>query len=431
MITKNQQQGKQKAQKWSYSFTWTDQHLEPQLMQSLRLEYDEIGAQALDRLLAIKKTKNCHGDFYKLLEKYHKEDDILRRFWDELHNVPKWVDWAQLARGQEFFYRYALANIIGFALQGFICENSASTGVVEVLVRTGGFSTRVLWFRLLETFQWLLQIMHDIESVKPGGEGFQSTIRVRLLHSCVRRRILGLVSRRADYYNTAEHGIPVNAMDSIHSIATFACNPMFLQLPKMGIQPRPDEIEDYLALFRYVAYLIGTQPEYFSTFEKAKATMESCYVHELSLTETSRTVAYNFIRCVERLPAPLTISRSFIEAGSRWLNGNEICDQLGLGRPGILSYVAFSGLCSLVMMLAWTQRMIPAFDRFIVQYTRRLLYWAVIRSEGGLNGGTTFKMKYKPELNRITGREEAINATILGYLLSRVMTMTLAIAAAE
>lgn len=209
--------------------------------------------------------------------------------------------------------------------------------------------------------------------MKPGGEGFKSTNRVRLLHSSVRRQILKLASRRPDYYNEAEYGIPVNTMDSIHSITTFGCNPMFLQLHYMGIQPRPDEIRDYLALFRYINYIIGVNPVYFSTPESAKAIMQSCYAHELKLTETSKVVAYNFVRCVENLPAPLAISRGFIEAGSRWLNGHELCDQPDLGRPGFLSYIAFAGCCALVITMAWAQRIIPAFDRFIVQVSSRLL----------------------------------------------------------
>lgn len=371
----------QRKQKWSYNFAWTNQHLTPETLQPLRYEYDELGAQALDRLLAIKaqeeadnnNNKKVSLDLYKLLEQNHTKDKILGEFWDQVHSVPEWVDWQQIERGQRFFYRYALANIMGFAFQGFVCENSASTGVVEVLVRTGGFSTRMLWGRLLETFQWLLQVTQSIDAVKPGdksrssGEGFKSTIRVRLLHSSVRRRVLQLASRRPEYYDISQFGIPVNTMDSIHSITTFACNPMFLQLPKMGIQPRQDEIEDYLALFRYLAHVIGTPTEYFSTPEQARAVMESCYFHELNMTETSKTVAYNFVRCIESLPPPLIISRGFTEAGSRWLNGHQLCDELGLGRPGWISYVVFSGQCVLVMVLAWAQRLVPSFDNFMIE----------------------------------------------------------------
>ncbi|KAH8693549.1 hypothetical protein BGW36DRAFT_300319 [Talaromyces proteolyticus] len=420
-----------KQQKWSYRFIWTDKHLGPDVLKPLRHDYDELGALTVERLLTIKDQEGEKGDLYKILEKHHSEDAVLTKFWNQVHHVPKWVDWEQIARGQQVFYRYALANIIGFALQGFICENSASTGVVEVLVRTGGFSTRVLLGRLLETFQWLLEVTRSQEEVKPGGRGFKSTVRVRLLHSSVRRRILHLAIRRPEYYDVAEFGVPANTMDSIHSITTFSLNPMFLQLPQMGITPRPQEIEDYLALFRYLAHIVGTPTEYFSTVEEAKALMESCYLHELNMTETSKTVAYNFVRVVESLPPPLVTSRGFIEAGSRWLNGHELCDELGLGRPGFLSYVAFAGLCVLVNSLAWTQRLIPAFDKFMIEFLRSKLYWAVVENEGGLNGGTNFEMKYKPRLNSITGREEATTFKsghlIIEsfFLLCTIMTMVI------
>lgn len=241
---------------------------------------------------------------------------------------------------------------------------------MEVLVLTGGFSTRVLWGRLLETFQWLLQVTRSLDDVIPGGEGFKFTVRVRLLHSSVRRRILQLVDRRPEYYDTEKFGIPVNTMDSLHSITTFCLNPMFFQLPRMGIKPRQQEIEDYLALFRYLAHVIGTPTEYFMTLDKAHAMMESCYLHELKMTETSRTVAYNFVRVVENLPPPLVISRGFIKAGSRWLNGHALCDELGLGKPGFLPYIVFAGQCALVNALAWAQRLVPLFDNFMIEVSK-------------------------------------------------------------
>jgi hypothetical protein len=247
--------------------------------------------------------------------------------------------------------------------------------VVEVLVRTGGFSTRVLWGRLLETFQWLLQVTHDLSSIQPGGEGHIATIRVRLLHASVRQRILRLVSQRPDYFSVEQFGVPVNTLDSVHSISTFCCNPMWLQLPKLGIHPRPDEIEDYIALFRYVAYLLATPTSYFASVEKAKATMESLFLHELRLTETSKIVAHNFVHCVEtRLPPPLSISREFIEAGGRWMNGHGLCDGLELGRPGILPYALFSGQCFLSMGLAWAQRAIPKLDEFMIDVSAFILF---------------------------------------------------------
>ncbi|KAL9037253.1 MAG: hypothetical protein Q9214_005781 [Letrouitia sp. 1 TL-2023] len=410
--------------KWNYTFQWTDRHLSRQETDPLRYKFDELGAAALEKLQEISAqnslAKDAQGarprlDLYAVLRDNHEKDQVLCKFWDELHTVPDWVDWEQIARGQKFLYRYAAANFTGFALQGFVGENSvcfafprvsqfynrplltfetqAATGVVEVLVRTGGFSTRVLLHRLMETFQWLLQVTHGLSCIQPHGEGHASTVRIRLLHASVRQRIMKLVQSRPEYFNVEKYGVPVNTLDSIHSITTFCCNPMWFQLPKMGIVPKQQEVDDYIALFRYIAYLLATPTEYFETSEKAKAVMESMYLHELEPTPTSKIVGYNFVKCLEDLP-PMNISKEFIEAGSRWFNGNELCDALDLGRPGWSAFITASK--------SWNTDSATAY----AQYFRDSLYHAIILSKSGLGKPTVFDFKYVPQLGKSTGKEE-------------------------
>ena len=47
--------------------------------------------------------------------------------------------------------------------------------VVETLSRTGGFGVRVTKRRLLETLQHFMEVVEDIDSVKPGGKGYVSS----------------------------------------------------------------------------------------------------------------------------------------------------------------------------------------------------------------------------------------------------------------
>jgi hypothetical protein len=116
----------------SYSFEWTSLHLPRSETDPLRYEYDTLGANALAKLQEIAKAKGFtddprkRPDLYQLLVENHDSCDELRRFWEQVNTVPEWVDWAQLERGQRFFYRYAAANLMGFALQGFVGENSAA-----------------------------------------------------------------------------------------------------------------------------------------------------------------------------------------------------------------------------------------------------------------------------------------------------------------
>ena len=396
----------------NYQFQWTELHLPREETDPLRYEYDELGSEVVEKLQEIAKkqkdqedgTTRAKTDLYALLSDNHQNDETLTKFWTEVHTVPEWVDWAQLERGQRFFYRYAPANLMGFALQGFVGENSAASGVVEVLVRTGGFSTRVLLRRLLETFQFLLEATKSLNAIRPGGEGHITTVRVRLLHSSVRQRIMKLVKSRPDYFDVEKFGVPVNKLDSIHSITTFACNHMWLQLPQMGVYPSQQEIADYIALFRYLGYVLGTPDDFFDTVPKAKAVMESMLVHELHVTPTSLIVGHNFVECLRDLP-PFNVSAHFIEAGSRVLNGDELCDSLGLGRPGYYSYACFKGHCWLVKVLALAQQNVLSLDHTISEFWKNILHEGVIQSKGGLNGGTKFDFKHIPHLGRVTVKE--------------------------
>ncbi|KAJ4267009.1 hypothetical protein NW762_003107 [Fusarium torreyae] len=260
----------------NHSFTWTNKHVSKTQTDPLRYECDELGAAAVREIQHIHTQLKQQGhhvsrtDLFETLSQYQGQNGVLSQLWQEVHTVPCWVDWEQIARGQRFFYRYALANLIGFAFQGFVGENSASTGVVEVLARTGGFSTRVLRRRLLETFQLVLQVTHSLDHVKPGGPGHRSIVRVRLLHSMVRQQILKVAASKCRFFDQERHGIPINTLDSIHAIATFSCNHAWLQLPLMGITPEPQEVEDYIALWRYVAYVIGAPQEHFTSANKER-----------------------------------------------------------------------------------------------------------------------------------------------------------------
>jgi hypothetical protein len=63
-------------------------------------------------------------DLFAILRDHHQEDDFLSDFWKDLHEVPEWVDWEQIERGQKFFSRYFVANCNLFALQAFVRGNT-------------------------------------------------------------------------------------------------------------------------------------------------------------------------------------------------------------------------------------------------------------------------------------------------------------------
>ena len=95
-------------------------------------------------------------------------------------------------------------------------------------------------------------------------------------------------------------------------------------------------------MWRLVAHYVGTPTEYFETPEKAKFIMESLLISEIEPTETSKVLANNIILSLQGQP-PSYASRDFLNANARWLNGNELADALGLGRPGVYYWALVAG----------------------------------------------------------------------------------------
>lgn len=119
---------------------------------------------------------------------------------------------------------------------------------------------------------------------------------------------------------------------------------------------------DYVALWRLIAHYLGTPTEFFETPEASKRIMESLLLHEINPTETSKKLANNIIVSLADTP-PSYASREFLEANARWLNGNDLCDALGLGRPGLYYWMLVAGQCLFFMGFCYTYRSIPWLDK--------------------------------------------------------------------
>ncbi|KAK4502323.1 hypothetical protein PRZ48_005748 [Zasmidium cellare] len=391
-----------------YSFQLSEDYLSQAEIDSLKQRCDAVADDALLELQELSKNRasGTRLDLYSTLEQHHDAHPSLRRLWNEVYHVPDWVDWAQLERGQKTFWRYGFANLIGFALQGFMGGNAATPGIAEVLVRTGGFSANVVLRRALETFQGLLQVTRCLQDLKPTGAGHTSLIRIRLLHAMVRARILNLRETDQSYFDVDQYGLPINTCDDVHTIALFACNPMWIELPAMGLEPRSDEIVDYIALFRYIAYVLGVPNEYFATAAEARRVMEAMCVHECVPNETSRVLCHNFIVALKDVP-PVNLSAGFIAAASRKINGPTLSDALGAGIPTAMDAVTFRGFCWLARSLVFLQRLSPTFDDLMINLQREVLYAYIVEGNSSkfcLGGASKFDMKYVPRLGKRTGK---------------------------
>jgi hypothetical protein len=104
---------------WGYNFQWTPQHMTPEEMDPLKYSYDVLGEKCLERLDTISPPNPAEQlprnrsrpiasakppvkrDLYALLRDHASEDETLGQLWDEVNTIPDWVDWDQIARGQD------------------------------------------------------------------------------------------------------------------------------------------------------------------------------------------------------------------------------------------------------------------------------------------------------------------------------------------
>jgi hypothetical protein len=361
---------------WGYKFEWTENHVTEEQAKPLKYSYDVLGEECLNILNTIspplkgalprsesqqqapsgekKESKDNdeekkeglalpQRDLFVLLKEHHESNPKLHQLWEEINTIPDWVDWAQIERGQDVFYRYGGPALTGLTYQSLLGGMGAAR-VVETLARTGGFSTKVAKRRLYETTQHILQCTKSLDSIKPGGAGHASSVRVRLLHAAVRQRIMKLAEQRPSYFNIEEWGVPVNDLDQIGTVGTFCATLIWISFPRQGIFLREQEKEDYVALWRYIGYILGTPTDHFATPAKAKAIMESLLYSEVKPSDMSKVLANNIIHCLEGQP-PTYISPDMLIASARWLNGNELADELGLPRVSLYYKSLMAGQC--------------------------------------------------------------------------------------
>lgn len=168
------------------------------------------------------------------------------------------------------------------------------------------------------------------------------------------------------YYDVERYGVPINDLDNIQALCTFSTNVLWLGLPKQGIWPRKQEIIDYIALFRYVGYLVGAPIDQMENPEKAKAAMESLLLEAVKPSHSSKILAHNIVRSLTDMP-PSYASKGYWEVGTRWINGNQLADEMGLGHPSLYYWIVFAGQCWLFSSISYICRDIPSLDRRMIK----------------------------------------------------------------
>lgn len=172
----------------------------------------------------------------------------MRHLLDEVAEVPAWVDWQTCDRGGEMLMR---VGALGGAVLGSysLVLGYASPAGNKPLVLSGRLKEQALK-RLNETARFVQAVCRP-GGMRPFADGWQITVKVRLIHAQVRRMIL-----KTGRWNEGLWGAPVNQHDMAGTTLLFSIA-ILTGLRKLGVRIGSDEGERYIHLWRWVGRTIG------------------------------------------------------------------------------------------------------------------------------------------------------------------------------
>ena len=191
-----------------------------------------------------------------------------------IEEVPSWVDFDRIDRGCVAMWRGGPWT--GLALNcASLAAGYRSAAAVKPLVFTGRL-VHMAYRRTQETARWMLAATSP-GGLRRGAQGFKETVRVRIVHASVRRRILASGQWRPD-----EWGAPINVTDTAYGIAGEFSTVPVSAMRDAGLHYSQEERDDIQQLWRYVGHLLGV-PDPLLAVTEAEA-LQICALKDLTDT---------------------------------------------------------------------------------------------------------------------------------------------------
>ena len=230
----------------------------------------------------------------KILDDAQESSDLnVKNFIHAYSEVPAWVDWEQVRRGQKVFIRDLPA--CGISLYYLSLVGGFSAPLITKVLRATGYLTsgrKQVVRRLADTSQMIFECLMP-DSLFPHNKGWLSVLRVRFLHGLVRWRL-----KARPYWNEKEWGVPINQEDMSATLLAFSYNVLVGIELVLGKPLNREDQECYIHLWRYIGWLIGVDDKHnpCTSVDRAKATLESIVMHILEPDEDSRAVAFHLLQ---------------------------------------------------------------------------------------------------------------------------------------
>ncbi|KRF18040.1 hypothetical protein ASG90_06540 [Nocardioides sp. Soil797] len=278
-----------------------------------------------------------HGRGMRMLRKACREgiDAVpeaprsLRDLFVELDDVPDWVDLRAIYRGSRHFARYTRQSgiVLGAASLVSGYANSTASRPLEL---TGRYVENA-GVRTIEVGSWLLAVNQQ-GGLDRFSEGFELTVRVRVIHALVRQHL-----RESPEWDTAAWGVPIPQAFLAYTLIEFCLIPL-RGMRAIGAPYLPHEVDTFYAMWRYLGHLLGVCEELLPVDEADQERLEALYL--LTRPEVDDycrrlvgAINEEFLvpEIEELLPAPLhPVAPPTVHALERVFLGDGIADELGV-----------------------------------------------------------------------------------------------------
>ncbi len=290
--------------------------------------------------------------------------------------VPLWVDPERAARGGKLFFRTGLVGAVVLGARSLVAGYCSPAGN-KPLAWTGTLQTNGAR-RLAETGKYVAAVSAP-GGLRPGGEGWQLSLRVRVMHAHVRH----LIAKRGGW-RTEAWGAPINQHDLLATSLLFSA--VFVDgVRTMGLSITPAEAEDHLHLWRWASWLMGVRlellPDTFALAEQLSALID--LTQGLPDDDARKLVA----QLLESPAGPPSKLGAELARGLCYgLLPRDRADALGLPRTPWRHAVRLSRLAVAPAELA--RRLSPRFEERMVQFG--VAHWEQAVATGLQGGQATY-----------------------------------------
>ena len=294
----------------------------------------------------------------RLGERSAQMPEPLRELLDAASEVPEWVEPERVDEAGELLFRAGLAGGIVLGAKSLIAGYCAPAGN-KPLAMTGQLRKKVS-HRLAETSKYVVATCTP-GALWPGGEGWEITLRVRLMHARVRQLIHDSGRWRAEHW-----GAPINQHDMIATGLLFSS--VFVEgVRDFGVRVSREEADAFVHLWRYASWLMGCRADLLPRDMHEAGRLERLISRSQGAPDDdSRALTHALLESprgsIQGQPAEIQIALG--HGFCRALIGDAMADELGVGGRRLRYIVPAIRLLSRVLPGPSRQRLVAGGQRY-------------------------------------------------------------------